>query len=137
MTEARMQQTPEYKAGTFCWMELTTSDGEAAKKFYTELFGWTFEDRPIGPGMVYTMLKLDGKDTGALYEDKQKLAQGIPPHWLAYFAVEDCDAKVHKATELGASVMKPAEDIPGVGRFAILNDPQGAVFAIIKTEPHQ
>jgi len=78
MTEARMQQTPEYKAGTFCWMELTTSDGEAAKKFYTGLFGWTFEDRPIGPGMVYTMLKLDGKDTGALYEDKQKLAQGIP-----------------------------------------------------------
>ena len=61
----------------------------------------------------------------------------MPPHWLVYFAVEDCDAKVQKATELGARVMKPAEDIPGVGRFAILTDPQGATFAIIKTQPHQ
>ena len=61
----------------------------------------------------------------------------IPPNWLAYFAVEDCDAKVQKATELGANVMVPAQDIPGVGRFAILIDPLGAVFAIIKTEPHQ
>ena len=58
----------------------------------------------------------------------------IPPHWLVYFAVDDCDAKVQKATELGAGVMKPADDIPGIGRFAILIDPQGAAFAIIKLE---
>ena len=59
----------------------------------------------------------------------------IPPNWLVYFAVDDCDAKVKKATELGATVMKPADDIPGVGRFAILTDPQGAAFALIKVEP--
>ena len=58
----------------------------------------------------------------------------IPPNWLAYFAVDDCDAKTQKATELGASVMKPADDIPGIGRFSILTDPQGAAFALIKLE---
>ena len=58
----------------------------------------------------------------------------IPPNWLVYFAVDDCDAKVQKATELGATVMKPADDIPGVGRFAILTDPQQAAFAIIKLD---
>jgi hypothetical protein len=61
----------------------------------------------------------------------------IPSNWLVYFAVDDCDAKVQKATELGASVMKPADDIPGVGRFAILTDPQGAAFAIIKLDSPQ
>jgi predicted enzyme related to lactoylglutathione lyase len=58
----------------------------------------------------------------------------IPPHWLVYFAVDDCDAKTEKATELGGSVMKPPDDIPGIGRFSILLDPQGAAFAIIKME---
>jgi predicted enzyme related to lactoylglutathione lyase len=61
----------------------------------------------------------------------------LPPHWLVYFAVDDCDAKVQKATGLGAQVMKPADDIPGVGRFAILLDPQGAAFAIIKLDNPQ
>ena len=61
----------------------------------------------------------------------------IPPHWLVYFAVEDCDAAVQKASGLGANVIKPAEDIPGVGRFAILKDPQGAAFALLKPQPAQ
>ena len=52
MTEARMQETPSYAPGTFCWVELATTDGEAAKKFYSGLFGWTIDDRPMGPGMV-------------------------------------------------------------------------------------
>lgn len=267
MTEARMQETPEYKPGTFCWVELATTDSTAAKNFYTQLFGWDYEDYPMGPDGVYTMLQLDGKEAGALFElmpdmkamgipphwlsyvsvtnvdesaakakaegatflkepfdvmtvgrmavvqdptgavfalwqakdhkgagiynvpnsfcwnelgtnDTQKAGEfysnlfgwsrdtqnfgpmeytmfkngdrgaggmykitpemgSIPPHWLVYFAVDDCDAKVQKATELGASVMKPADDIPDVGRFAILTDPQGAAFAIIKLEPQQ
>ncbi len=84
MTEARMQETPQYAPGTFCWVELGTSDGEGAKKFYTELFGWDYTDNPIGPGMVYTMLKQDGKDVGALYQlSPEMIGQGIPPHWLS------------------------------------------------------
>lgn len=267
MTEARMQETPDYKPGTFCWVELATTDAKAAKKFYTELFGWSFSDSPVGPEMIYTMLKQGGKDVGALFQmtgemtsqgispnwlsyalvtnadesaakakelgatlmkepfdvmevgrmavvqdptgavfalwqagthkgaavvnvpgalvwnelgttdtakagafysglfgwkpDVQNFGPmeytifqngergaggmfqltpemaGVPPHWLVYFAVDDCDVKIKKATELGAATVKPADDIPGIGRFAILQDPQGAVFAIIKTEPHQ
>lgn len=263
MTEARMQETPEIKPGNFCWVELGTSDSDAAKNFYSKLFGWEIQDNPMGPDMVYTMLKLGGKDVGGLYKlmpdmveqgipphwltyvavtnadekvekakaegatvingpfdvathgrmavikdptnavfavwqplehkgsgvwgvpnsacwselgtgDTQRAAEfytnvfgwttepfgdtytlfkndgagiggtyklmpemgPVPPHWLVYFAVDDCDAAVQKATELGAHVMKPAEEIPGVGRFAILVDPQGAAFAVIKTQPH-
>ena len=267
MSEARLQEVPDPTPGTFCWVELGTSDNDAAKNFYTQLFDWEYVDNPMGDQGVYTILKLDGKDIGGLYKlmpdmvaqgipphwmsyvavadadasvekakaegatimngpfdvftmgrmaviqdptgavfsiwqakdnkgagdygkpgflvwnelgtnDPEKAGQfysnvfgwarqpfpgspveytifnngdrgvggmykispemgPIPPHWLVYFAVEDCDAKLQKATELGARVMKPAEHIPGVGRFAILTDPQGAAFAIIKTEPHQ
>jgi len=265
MTEARMQEATQQKPGSFCWVELGTTDNEAAKNFYTQLFGWEAQDHSMGPDGVYTILKLGGKDVGGLYklmpdmlaqgvpshwmsyvatasadettekakaagatimngpfdvanlgrmsvikdptgavfsiwqakENKGSAAWGvpnapvwnelgtndpqkagefysnvfgwtrqkfpdspidytlfnnedkgiggmyeitpemgpIPPHWLVYFAVDDCDAKVQKATELGANVMKPAEDIPGIGRFAILIDPQGAAFALLKPQP--
>jgi predicted enzyme related to lactoylglutathione lyase len=138
MTEARMQETPNYKPGTFCWVELATTDGEAAKKFYTELFGWSFTDRPIGPGMVYTMLKLDGKDTGALYQlDGEKLKQGIPPHWLSYAAVNSADETAAKAKELGATVLAEPFDVMTVGRMAVIQDPTGAVFALWQAKDHK
>jgi predicted enzyme related to lactoylglutathione lyase len=131
MTEARMQETPDYKPGTFCWVELGTTDGEAAKKFYTELFGWTFNDSPIGPGMVYTMLKLDGKDVGALYKMPPDMtSQGIPPNWLSYALVASADESAAKAKELGGTLMKEPFDVMDVGRIAVIKDPTGAVFAI-------
>jgi predicted enzyme related to lactoylglutathione lyase len=131
MTEARMQETPEYAPGTFCWVELGTTDGEAAKKFYTELFGWSFNDSAIGPGMVYTMLKLDGKDVGALYQMPAEMrSQGIPPHWLSYVSVSDADESAAKAKELGATLMKGPFDVMDVGRMAVVQDPTGAVFAV-------
>jgi predicted enzyme related to lactoylglutathione lyase len=84
--------------------------------------------------LEYTMLINGDKPNGGMLAITPEMGN-IPPNWVVYFAVDDCDAKVKKATELGGTVMKPAEDIPGVGRFAILTDPQGAVFAIIKTNP--
>ena len=97
MTEARMQEMPDYKPGTFCWVELGTSDSEAAKSFYTQLFGWEFQDNPMGPDMVYTMLKLNGKDVGGLYKlMPDMVAQGIPPHWMSYVAVTNADETVPK-----------------------------------------
>jgi predicted enzyme related to lactoylglutathione lyase len=117
---------------SFCWNELGTNDTQLAGEFYTKVFGWTkekFSDSPI----EYTMFKNGDRGAGGMYKIAPEMGP-IPPHWLVYFAVDDCDAKVQKATELGGSVMKPADDIPGIGRFAILNDPQGAAFAIIKLE---
>jgi len=138
MTEARMQEVPEYKAGTFCWVELGTNDGEAAKKFYTELFGWSFTENPVGPGMVYTMLKRDGKDVGGLYQMPSEMtSQGIPPHWLSYVSVASADESAAKAKELGATLMKEPFDVMTVGRMAVVQDPTGAVFALWQAGTHK
>src|SRR6202521_3485363 len=138
MTEARMQETPNYAPGTFCWVELGTTDGEAAKKFYTQLFGWSFTDSPVGPDMVYTMLKLDGKDVGALYQMPVEMtSQGIPPNWLSYVSVASADESAGKAKELGATVMKEPFDVMDVGRMAVVQDPTGAIFAIWQAGTHK
>lgn len=138
MTEARMQETPEYAPGTFVWVELATSDGEAAKKFYTELFGWSFTDSPLGPGMVYTMLKLDGKDVGALYQMPPEMAsQGIPPNWLSYALTKNADETAAKAKSLGATLLKDPFDVFDVGRMAVIQDPTGAVFALWQAGTHK
>jgi uncharacterized protein len=131
MTEARMQETTDYAPGTFCWVELGTTDGEAAKKFYTELFGWSFNDLQMGPGSVYTMLKQDGKDVGALYKMPSEMTDhGVPPHWLSYVSVTSADESAEKAKSLGATLMKEPFDVFDVGRMAVIQDPTGAVFAI-------
>lgn len=131
MTEARMQETPEIKPGNFCWVELGTSDSDAAKSFYSQLFGWEFQDNPMGPDMVYTMVKLDGKDVGGLYKlGADMVSQGIPPHWLTYVAVTNADEKVEKAKAEGATIMNGPFDVATAGRMAVIKDPTGAVFAI-------
>jgi uncharacterized protein len=131
MTEARMQETPQYAPGTFCWVELGTSDGEAAKNFYTQLFDWSFVDNPIGPGMVYTILKQDGKDVGALYKMPEEMTkQGIPPHWLSYVSVNNADETAEKAKSLGGTLLKEPFDVFDLGRMAVVQDPTGAVFAL-------
>ncbi|MGH9932689.1 MAG: VOC family protein [Pyrinomonadaceae bacterium] len=138
MTEARMQETPTYAPGTFCWVELGTTDSESAKKFYSGLFGWTPDDHPVGPGMVYTMLKLDGKDAGALYQmEPEKIAQGIPPHWLSYALVTSADDSAAKAKELGATLLAEPFDVMTVGRMAVIQDPTGAVFALWQAGTHK
>jgi len=131
MTEARRQEVPDYKPGTFCWVELGTSDNQAAKNFYTQLFGWETQDNPMGPDMVYTMLKLDGKDVGGLYKlMPDMVAQGVPPHWMSYVYVTDADATAEKAKAAGATVLNGPFDVATHGRMAVVQDPTGAVFAL-------
>jgi uncharacterized protein len=131
MTEARMQEAPEYKPGTFCWVELGTSDNTAAKNFYTQLFSWDFEDKPMGPDDVYTILKLDGKDVGGLYKlMPDMVAQGIPPHWMSYVSVTSADETAEKAKAEGATIMNGPFDVFTIGRMAVIQDPTGAVFSI-------
>lgn len=138
MTEARMQENPTYAPGTFCWVELGTSNSEGAKKFYTDVFGWASNDIPIGPNMIYTMLTQDGKDVAALYNLTDEMtAQGIPPHWLSYIYVEDADQSAAKAKELGGTLMKEPFDVFTVGRMAVIQDPAGAVFALWQARDHK
>ena len=138
MTEARMQETPAFAPGTFCWVELATNEGEAAKKFYTGLFGWTPDDRPMGPGMVYTMLNLGGKNVGALYQvEPERIAQGVPPHWMSYVLVTSADETAAKAKELGATLLAGPFDVMTFGRMAVVQDPTGAVFSLWQAKDHQ
>lgn len=137
MTEARMQEVPKNEPGSFCWLELGTSDSAAAKDFYGKLFGWSYDDHPMGPAGVYTMLKVKGKDIGGLYElNSEMTAQGIPPHWLSYVAVKSADETAAKAKAAGATIMKEPFDVPGAGRMAVIQDPTGAVFAIWEAKGH-
>jgi predicted enzyme related to lactoylglutathione lyase len=86
--------------------------------------------------MEYTVFKNNGEGIGGMYEITPLMGP-MPPNWMVYFAVADCDGIAQKTTELGGKVFRPAEDIPNIGRFAILSDPTSAVFAIIKPEPRQ
>ncbi len=121
--------------GRFIWYELMTPDVPAAKRFYSEVVGWTAEDMP-SQGMTYAVFSADGAGVGgAMALLDEHMAQGIPPNWTAYVAVDDCDAATAKAKALGGSVMRAPADIPGIGRFAIIADPHGAVIAIMKPAP--
>lgn len=112
-------------AGRFVWHELATNDVKRALAFYAELFGWTSTDSDMG-GSKYTMLKSGSTDIGGVMP--LGAAEKSPPHWRAYCAVEDVDAAARRAKELGGKVLVPPTDIPGVGRFAAVADPQGAVL---------
>lgn len=115
--------------GAFSWCELMTTDVEKAKAFYTRLFGWGTEDMPM-PGMSYTVVKAGGKGIGGIMA-MPKDAQGMPPMWGAYVTVDDVDATARTAGQLGAKLLVPPRDIPGVGRFCVIQDPQGAVISAI------
>jgi uncharacterized protein len=118
--------------GSLSWNELNTRDVDAAKAFYTAVFGWECNTMEMGP-MVYTEIKLGGSPVAGM-TDMRNVPDEVPPHWLVYFAVDDTDATVAKAQELGGSVFVPPMDIPP-GRFAVVADDKGAAFAVIKMAP--
>jgi uncharacterized protein len=116
--------------GSLAWSELMTTDSNAAGEFYSKVLGVEAAKMPM-PGMVYTLLKVDGHEVAGVMDLTPEMGP-MPPHWSVYFAVDDTDAMTAKAESLGAKVMVPPSDIPEVGRFAVLQDPQGAVFNIIR-----
>lgn len=124
------------KHGQFCWQELATNDLEGAKAFYGEMFGWIFKagGTPDG-GMEYTEFSLgDDYPMGGMYTKPEFMQQ--PPFWIGYVAVDDVDSSADKAKELGGNVIVPPTDIPNVGRFAVITDPSGAAFSIVKLTEH-
>jgi predicted enzyme related to lactoylglutathione lyase len=115
--------------GAFCWNELATRDIDDAKRFYEAVFGWKGETNAYGD-TSYTEWKLGGRTIGGMIQMNEQWPADVPPHWMVYFAVEDVDASAAQAQELGGKVAVPPTDTPA-GRFAVLNDPHGAVFSII------
>lgn len=125
-----MGERTSYAPGTFSWAELLTSDADAAKAFYTRVFGWEYRDNPVGDGQVYSTALRDGKDVAALYASEQS------PHWNCYVTIESADATAARASELGATVAAEAFDIFDVGRMAVIVDPVGAALCLWEPKRH-
>lgn len=132
-----MGERTKYAPGTFSWTDLATTDQDAAKQFYCELFGWTAVDNPVGEGVVYSMMQIDGKDVAAISPQPQQQADaGVPPLWNSYVTVESADAAADRAQKLGGVVHAPAFDVMDVGRMAVIGDPQGAFFIAWEPKRH-
>jgi predicted enzyme related to lactoylglutathione lyase len=115
--------------GTLCWNELTTRDAAAQAGFYSSVFGWTQVAQ--GPPMNYVEFQLGGASIGGMMPMEGEMwPADLPNHWMVYFAVADADDAAARIVELGGSVSVEPTDIPP-GRFAVVSDPQGAMFSII------
>ncbi len=115
--------------GAFSWNELMTTDVQGAKGFYGELLGWVLDDVNTG-NMVYTMARAGGMDRAGIMEIPAE-AKGMPPRWGGYITVDDVDAMVSRVEVLGGEILVPPQDIPNVGRFSVITDPQGAIVSLI------
>ena len=123
--------------GSFVWYELMTGDPAAAKTFYGAVAGWTFQDVPM-PNMTYTLVHADGVQVGGIMPIPEEAAQqGAGPVWFGYVGVDDVDAAARSVEAAGGSIHRAPTDIPNVGRFAMVADPQGAVFALFQGNSDQ
>jgi uncharacterized protein len=118
--------------GVFGWDELLVDDIEAAKSFYSEVFGWTSSDMDMGEGQTYTIFS-SGDQQRAGGMAKMPGMEAVPSRWMVYILSSDVDGHAAKAQELGAQISLEPVDVPNVGRLAILSDPTGAPFGLFKT----
>jgi hypothetical protein len=116
--------------GAFSWSELMTGDPAAAAAFYGPLFGWRIETVDMGGG-PYHLLKVGETAIGGIMKTPAE-AGPMPPAWGSYVTVDQVDATVARVTALGGKVVVPAMDIPGVGRMAVIADPQGATLNVMQ-----
>jgi predicted enzyme related to lactoylglutathione lyase len=117
---------------TFIWYELMTTDAAAAEAFYREVVGWSARDAGV-PGMAYTMLSAGDAGVGGIMTLPEAAREaGARPGWIGYVAIDNIDANAARVAEAGGAVHRAPADIPGVGRFAIVADPQGATFALFR-----
>ena len=116
--------------GKFVWHDLLTTEPAAVEKFYGGLFGWTWKASETSE-VEYWETYREEQPIGGLLPMKGEWWGEVPPHFMPYFLVADCEAAVRKASELGGGAAVPATEIPHVGKFAVLRDPTGAHFSVI------
>ncbi|MEZ4248906.1 MAG: VOC family protein [Polyangiales bacterium] len=121
-------QMTTWNLGHFVWRELMTKDVDKAKGFYGELMGWSFEDTPM-EGFTYTLVKLGEKMVAGMMPMQ---GDEHPPHWMSYVSVADVDGAAAAAQKAGGQVPVGPMDIPNVGRFAVIGDPAGAYFSLLR-----
>jgi uncharacterized protein len=126
-----------YAQGTPNWVDLQTSDQAAAKQFYSGLFGWTYDDQPMGEGAVYSMAELGGEHVAAIAPQPAEMAAaGAPPMWNTYIAVDSVDDAVAKVEAAGGQIAMPPFDVMDAGRMAFVLDPSGAAVALWQANQH-
>jgi predicted enzyme related to lactoylglutathione lyase len=128
-----MTTTTSHAPGTFCWIELATTDPAGARSYYTQLFDWTVREFPMGDQGTYYMFQNNDRDAAAMYKGDQP---GVPPNWMSYVSVADADATAEKAKSLGGNVVAGPFDVYDFGRMAVITDPQGATFSIWQAKSH-
>jgi predicted enzyme related to lactoylglutathione lyase len=122
--------------GTLCWADLSTPDPQRASKFYSDLFGWQIVSDDEDPEYNYLHIKNGEHFIGGIPPVSHR-QPNTPPYWLLYFNASNCDAVADKAKSLGAKLYLPPMTMENVGRFAVLADPQGAVFALFQHMPRE
>jgi len=125
-----MGERTSHPPGTFSWAELATSDADAAKGFYSQLFGWEYEDNPAGEGQIYSMARRDDHYVAALFGADE------PPHWNCYVTVASADETARAARDAGGGVMAEPFDVMEVGRMAVITDPAGAPLCVWEPRAH-
>jgi uncharacterized protein len=120
---------PFQQQGAFSWCELMTSDPAAAKSFYAQIFGWEMKDGPIG-GIDYTVISAGGEQIGGMMKTPTE-SPNMPPSWGTYVTVDNVELTAKKVSALGGKVLMEPHDIPDVGKFALIQDPQGAILSVI------
>ena len=116
--------------GAFHWNELLTGDVEKCKAFFAEVCGWTYDDVPM-PSFTYTVAKSGDKMAGGIMDKSKTGEPAMPSHWMAYIGVDDVDAAAAKVASAGGKVLQEPFDVEGVGRIAIIADPDGAVVGLM------
>ena len=123
-----MGERSSYVPGTFCAVDLASSDFDGSKAFYTQLFGWEAQQMPPGyEDMVYVPFTLRERMVAGMFE---RQVDGMPPAWASYVAVQDADAAAARVTELGGAVLREPQEVGEAGRMAVVTDPAGAAFAV-------
>jgi predicted enzyme related to lactoylglutathione lyase len=128
-----MPDRTQYAPGTPSWVDLQTSDQAGAKTFYTALFGWNYDDQPVGDDAVYSMATKNGKHVAAIAPLPM---EGVPPHWNTYVTVADADATTAQVPGAGGTAMGDPFDVMDAGRMAIISDPTGAMLCIWQPKDH-
>jgi uncharacterized protein len=132
-----MTEATWYSQGAFSWAECATSDMEGAKAFYGALFGLEAEETPLPEGGSYVQFQKRGKNVAGLaQQQEQERAQGVPPHWNVYIAVEDSELVAKEAERLGGTIIAPAFDVLESGRMAVVSDPTGAAIGFWQAKEH-
>jgi predicted enzyme related to lactoylglutathione lyase len=119
------------QSGAICWNELLTRDTAGAERFFANLFGWTEKTNPAVMEGKYHIFVNSGQEVGGMMQIEPEWGP-MPPNWIVYFGVDDCDGTISEAEQRGGKPLFPPIQIDHIGRFGYLQDPQGAVFAIIQ-----